>query len=167
MIFRARLDLGLKDFASGAFACILPWNRRRLEDDIGKLTPDPEEAFVGLSVRSGFDILLEALDLPEGSEVLVSAITIPDMGRIIRAHGLVPVPVDVDAMTLEPIPAALERAFSPRSRALLVAHLFGAQLRLEESLRFAREKGLLFLEDCAQSYVPGSFLGNRRATFGC
>ncbi|HEY8798251.1 MAG TPA: DegT/DnrJ/EryC1/StrS family aminotransferase, partial [Candidatus Dormibacteraeota bacterium] len=48
------------------------------------------------SVRSGFHLLLDALDLAAGDEVLVSAITHPDMVRVIEAHGLVAVPVDLD-----------------------------------------------------------------------
>lgn len=171
MIPRSRLDLSWEDFASAASSCFLTHRRRPLEEAVRAATPDPESAFVALSVRSGFDVLLQALDFPEGTEVLVSAINIPDMGRIIRAHGLVPVPVDIDPATLEPLPASLEEALSPRSRALMVAHLFGAQLSLEGSRRFAKEHGLVFLEDCAQSYEPGSFWGEagsdvRMVSFG-
>ncbi len=53
-----------------------------------------------LSVRSGFDLLLEALALPHGSEVLVSAIMHPGMVRDIVARGLIAVPVDLDPGTL-------------------------------------------------------------------
>ena len=55
-----------------------------------------------LSVRSAWDLLLHVLAWPAGSEVIVSAITHPDMITILRAHGLVPVPVDVDLDTLAP-----------------------------------------------------------------
>lgn len=56
---------------------------------------------VGLCLyRTGFDLLLQSLRLPKGSEVLCSAITIPDMLYVIRSHGLVPVPVDLDPKTL-------------------------------------------------------------------
>ena len=46
--------------------------------------------------------MLEALALPAGSEVLVSAVTHPDMIRILEAHELVAVPVDLDTATLAP-----------------------------------------------------------------
>ena len=160
MIFRGRLDLGWRDFAFAATACLRSHNRAELEDRIRQAIASPEDAFICLSVRSGFDIFLQALALPAGSEILVSAITIPDMGRIIRAHDLVPVPVDVDPATLEPIPGSLEKALSPRTRAVLVAHLFGAQLSLDESRQFARDHDLHFLEDCAQAYAPGSYVGH-------
>jgi perosamine synthetase len=44
--------------------------------------------------------LLQTLKLPAGSEILCSAITIPDMIYIIKYHNLVPVPVDIHADTL-------------------------------------------------------------------
>ena len=50
---------------------------------------------------TGFDLLLQTLKLPAGSEILCSAITIPDMIYLVRHHGLVPVPVDLDVATLE------------------------------------------------------------------
>ncbi len=53
------------------------------------------------------------------------AITHPDMVAIVAAHGLVPVPVDIDTATMAPTLASLHRAISPQARALVVAHLLG------------------------------------------
>ena len=160
MIVRARLDLSWPDFAFAATSCLLPGRCDELEDRVRRAFPDGDEALVCLAVRSGFDALLGALDLPAGSEVLLSAVTIPDMPRIVRAHGLVPVPVDVDPESLAPDLDALGRATSPRSRVLVVAHLFGAVSELGPARAFARTHGLLFVEDCAQSYIPGRFRGS-------
>lgn len=160
MIPRARLDLSWSDLAFGAVACFLPGRRERLEARIRRALPGGEEGLITLSVRSGFDLLLEALSLPAGSEVLLSVITVEDMARIVRARGLVPVPVDVDPDTLAPDPAALEAATSDRSRVLVAAHLFGGVSDLGAARAFARERGLVFVEDCAQAYVPGRFLGS-------
>lgn len=160
MIPRARLDLSWSDFAFAGLSCVLPGRRDELDRSIRAVFPDGEEALLCLAARSGFDLLLSALDLPRGSEVLLSAITVPDIVGIVRAHGLVPVPVDVVPETLDPEPAALERALSPRSRVLVAAHLFGAVSDLGPSRVFARKHGLLFVEDCAQSYVPGRFHGH-------
>lgn len=160
MILRARLDLSWPDLAYAALSCVLPARRDALEERIRGAFPEPDHALVCLSVRSGFDLLLDALGLPEGSEVLLSAVTVPDMARIVRAHGLVPVPVDLDTDTLTPTADALVAAHSPRARVLVVAHLFGAVSDFEEARAFARRNGLLFVEDCAQSYVPGRFSGS-------
>jgi dTDP-4-amino-4,6-dideoxygalactose transaminase len=107
---------------------------------------------VCLSVRSGFDLLLEALALAPGDEVACSAITHPDMVRILEAHGLQPLPVDVDPETLAPRVDALERAITPRTRVLVVAHLFGSRVALEPLSEIARRHDVLVVEDCAQSF---------------
>jgi dTDP-4-amino-4,6-dideoxygalactose transaminase len=46
----------------------------------------------------------------------------------------------------------LEAALTPRTRVVLVAHLFGGRMDLDPVLRFARERGLLLVEDCAQAF---------------
>ena len=114
--------------------------------------PAPGSALACYSVRSGFHLLLTALDLPLGSEVLFSAVTHPDMPRIAVHHGLVPVPVDLAPETLAPGPAALARCITPRSRLLVVAHLFGGHVHLAPLAAICRERGILLVEDCAQSY---------------
>lgn len=103
------------------------------------------------SVRSAFELLLDALDLDEGSEVLMSAITHPDMARIVERHGLVPVPVDLDLETLQPRADFLERALTSRTRVLVVAHLFGSRADLGSAIAFCRPHELVLVEDCAQA----------------
>ncbi len=159
MIFRAHLDLTASDVAYGLAATVRGGDRAALEGRVRAALPDGDRGVVCLSVRSGFDLLLSALALPEGSEVLMTAVTVPDMVRVVRAHGLVPVPVDIDPVTLAPHPEALARAVGPRARVLVAAHLFGAVSDLEPARAVAREHGLVFVEDCAQSWVPGGFSG--------
>jgi perosamine synthetase len=113
-------------------------------------------------VRSAFELLLDALALDEGSEILLSAITHPDMARIVSRHGLVPVPVDLDLETLQPRGELLERAVTERTRALVVAHLFGARVDLDEAIAFSRRHGLLLIEDCAQTLRSAQDTGDER-----
>lgn len=105
-----------------------------------------------LSVRSAFDLALEALAFEPGDEVAVSAITHPDMIRVLEAHGLRALPVDVDPDTLTPRADLLERLIGPRTRVLLVAHLFGARVDLEPLAEVSRRHDLVLIEDCAQSF---------------
>lgn len=90
-----------------------------------------------LSVRSGFDLLLEAFGLPPQSEVLISAITIPHMVRIVKEHDLVPVPLDLDLKDPAPRVDVLRRAVTPATRVIVVAHLFGGRVSLEPVLELA------------------------------
>ena len=109
------------------------------------------DGIVCLSVRSGFDLLLEALQLEPGDEVAFSAITHPDMVRIAEARGLRVLPVDLDLKSLAPDSQALERALGPRTRLVVVAHLFGGLADLGHAAALARRHGIVVVEDCAQS----------------
>lgn len=113
-----------------------------------------------LSVRSGFDALLTALNLEEGSEVLVSAITIKDMGRILADHGLIPVPVDIDMVRLELDLGSLAAAITKNTRAILVAHLFGSLMKMDDIIAFAKKYKLLVIEDCAQAFMGSRYRGH-------
>jgi dTDP-4-amino-4,6-dideoxygalactose transaminase len=160
MIPRKRLDIGWTDLLFGIAACLWPGHRDSMRHRLERLWSPQGHGLAFLSVRSGFDALLSVLDLPRGSEVLVSAITIRDMTRILEEHGLVPVPVDLDMRTLAVDPESLARAVTPRSRAILVAHLFGSRMPLEPVLSAAREHGLFVIEDCAQAYCADPYRGH-------
>jgi perosamine synthetase len=161
MIPRKRLDIGWSDLLFGISRCLWPGDRERAHHRLERLWSPEGSGLACLSVRSGFDALLSVLDLPRGSEVLVSAITIRDMTRILEEHGLVPVPVDLDMRTLAVDLDSLARAVTPRSRAILVAHLFGSRMPLEPVLIAAREHGFFVIEDCAQAYCADDYRGNR------
>jgi perosamine synthetase len=111
------------------------------------------EVLATLSVRSGLDLLLTALALPTGSEVILSGWTIPDMARIVRAHGHVPVPIDCDDATLAPTPEALAAALTPATRVAIVAQLFGASLDLAPFARVCRAHGVVLVDDDAQGFT--------------
>src|SRR5215211_7023527 len=160
---RHRLDLPAGDIFFGVLACGRMWERERLETEISDLCSLGDEGLVCLSVRSGWDLWLEAQGLRAGDEVLVSAITHPDMIRIIRSKGLRAIPVDIDPETLAPQPWMLEAALTPRTRVVLVAHLFGGRMDLRPVVSFAREHGLPLVEDCAQALQGPDSMGGSPA----
>jgi dTDP-4-amino-4,6-dideoxygalactose transaminase len=85
------------------------------------------------------------------------------MVRIIRAHGLRAVPVDIDPHTLAPHPSTLVAALTSRTRVLMVAHLFGGCMDLGPVAGFARENGLILVEDCAQAFQGPGRVGDPAA----
>lgn len=150
MWIRKRLDIGWTDLAAGLLNCCRPWQRSELQSAVERAWGP--QTLACLSVRSGLDLLLASLRWPPGGEVLVSALTVPDVPRIIREHGLVPIPVDLDAATLGPNLYGLRRAITPATRGLVVAHLMGGRCDLAPFLQTAREHGLFVIEDCAQAF---------------
>lgn len=162
MIPRKRIDIDLRDLARGLTFCCVPGNAARDRAWIESQW-DSRSNLACLSVRSGLDALLATLALPRGSEVLMSAVNISDMARIIEAHGLVAVPVDIDMRTLEVPVANLERAATARTRALLIAHLFGSRMPLQGIAEFCNKNKCLLIEDAAQAYTGDGWRGEARA----
>jgi dTDP-4-amino-4,6-dideoxygalactose transaminase len=163
MIPRKRLDIGWTDLLRGIGFCLGSTDLEKAERTLQGAWPGGDASLACLSVRSGFDALLQVLDFPGGSEILVSALTIRDMPRIVQEHGLVPVPVDLDVRELAVRRESLDRAVTPRTKAILVAHLFGSRMPLDPVIRFAEEHGLLVIEDCAQAFAGPETLGDPRS----
>jgi dTDP-4-amino-4,6-dideoxygalactose transaminase len=160
---RHRIDIGLRQFLYALSACIWARDAQRLSARlVGGWSPSGN-GIACRSVRSGFHLLLDALDLTAGDEILVSAITHPDMVRIIEAHGLVPVPVDLEIGTLAPRLDLAERLVTRKTRAILVAHLFGGRFDMGATVAFARRHRLLLWEDCAQAFTGAGDTGDPSA----
>jgi perosamine synthetase len=153
---RHRLDIRLRDFAYALFAGAWACGAERLSSRLESSWSPAGQALACRSVRSGFHLLLEELRLPAAGEVLVSAVTHPDMVRILEAHGLVAVPIDLDLATLAPRLELAELLVTPRTEAVLVAHLFGGRLDMAPIAAFAKCHHLRLWEDCAQAFTgPG------------
>jgi perosamine synthetase len=160
---RHRLDIGSRHYLYALTACLWARDARRLSARLAGLWSPSGNGVACRSVRSGFHLLLAALDLTAGDEVLVSAITHPDMVRIIEAHGLVPVPVDLEVGTLAPDIDRAERLVTPKTRAILVAHLFGGRFDMQATVGFAKRRRLLLWEDCAQAFTGAGDTGDPSA----
>ncbi len=96
---------------------------------------------------------LAALDLAPGDEVVTTPIT--DMGAItpILYQGAVPVFADVDPRSLNVTARTIEAVLSPRTKAIIVTHLFGNPCAMDEILALADEHGIPLIEDAAQAYL--------------
>jgi dTDP-4-amino-4,6-dideoxygalactose transaminase len=108
----------------------------------------------GIGCASGTDALLlplKALNLQPGDEVVTTAFTFFATAGAIHNAGGRPVFVDIDPVTFNISPAAIEAAITPRTRAIIVVHLFGQMCAMEQILPIAARHGLPVIEDGAQS----------------
>lgn len=107
-----------------------------------------------IACASGTDALLlpiRALDLAPGDEVIAPAFTFFATAGAIHNAGGTPVFADIEAGTFNISPEAIEAAVTPRTRAIVVVHLFGQMAPMERILPIARKHGLAIIEDGAQS----------------
>jgi perosamine synthetase len=162
MIPRGAPYIGWADLFAAVAHCGLPGDAKAAQRSIESLWAPNTVA--SLSVRSGLDALLHVLAFPRGSEIIVSAITIPHVVDILLEHGLVPVPVDIDLPTLSIDADDVRSAITPRTKAILVAHLFGSRMPLDEVVAVARDHALPLFEDCAQANDGSTWRGHPGAT---
>ena len=96
-------------------------------------------------------IAMMALDLKPGDEVIVPAFTFIATAEVIALLKLKPIMVDVDAETFNLTPEAVERAVTPRTRAVVPVHLFGQSCDMEPIMKIAAQHNLFVIEDTAQA----------------
>lgn len=108
-----------------------------------------------LGVGNGTDALeiaLESLDLPKNSEVLVQANSFIATSEAVTRSGLNVVFVDVDPDTLQICLTDLERKITPNTTAVIVVHLYGNPVDVDEVNKICATKKLKIIEDCAQAH---------------
>lgn len=96
-------------------------------------------------------IALMALGLEPGDEVIVPAFTYVATAEVIALLRLTPVMVDVDADTFNTTADLIEKAITPRTKAVVPVHLFGQSCDMQPILDLAEKHNLYVIEDNAQA----------------
>ena len=134
-----------------------------LEERVAALTGVRHAVAVN-SGTSAIWILLSALGIGPGDEVIVPGFTfVASMSAIVYA-GATPVLAEVDdTFTLDPID--VEARITPNTRAILAVHMLGAPCDLDALSALAARHGLVLIEDAAQAF-GGSYHGRRLGSIG-
>jgi dTDP-4-amino-4,6-dideoxygalactose transaminase len=103
-----------------------------------------------------------ALDLPPGSEIMVPSYTFFATCLAMRFFGYVPIFIDIDPRTACFDLEDAKRKLTKRTRALCVMHSWGLPCEMDRIAEFAKEKGLILLEDAAHAHgasMRGKMMG--------
>lgn len=103
--------------------------------------------------------------LKPGDEVITVAAGFPTTVNPIIQNGLIPVFVDVDLETHNIKVSELEKAYSPKTKAVMIAHTLGNPFDLEAVCDFCRKHDLYLVEDCCDA-VGSKYNGKMVGTFG-
>lgn len=120
-----------------------------------------------VGLNSGLDALIlavRALGIKAGDEVIVPANTYIASVLGITENGATPVFVEPDQY-YNIDPDKIEQAITPRTKAILVVHLYGQACRMDKIMEIAQRHNLPVIEDCAQSH-GATFNGQKTGTFG-
>ena len=96
-------------------------------------------------------IALMALELKESDEIIVPSFTYVATAEVIALLKLQPVMVEVDENTFNVTAEIIERAITPRTKAIVPVHLFGQSCDMEPIMRLAEKHNLFVIEDNAQA----------------
>jgi len=121
-----------------------------------------------VSVGSGTDaiyLVLKALEIGAGDEVVTVSHTAVNTVLAISKAGATPVLVDIDPETFCLDPNALAEVTSDRTRAIMPVHLYGHPADMDAIMDFAGKRGLPVIEDCAQAHGAG-YRGKKVGTIG-
>lgn len=121
-----------------------------------------------VGVGNGLDalhLLLRAAGIGPGDEVIVASNTFIATWLAVDMVGATPVPVEPDPATHNLDPNLVEQAITPRTRAVLVTHLYGQPADLDPLLDLCRKHGLKLFEDAAQAH-GARYKGQRLGAHG-
>ncbi len=108
-----------------------------------------------VGVSSGLDalsLIMRALGIGEGDEVIVPAHTFIATWLAVSHAGARPVPVDIDPDTYTIDPGRVAEKITGRTRAILAVHLYGMPADMDPLAKIARGRGILLVEDAAQAH---------------
>ncbi len=121
-----------------------------------------------LGVSNGLDALiisLKAVGISDGDEVLVPSNTYIASVLAVSSTGAKPVLVEPDIRTYTIDPKNIERAITPKTKAIIPVHLYGQSCDMSSIMEIARKNDLKVIEDCAQAH--GSIYAQKRVgSFG-
>ena len=122
----------------------------------------------GVAVCNGsaaLDAALAALDLGPGDEVIMPTFTIISCASAVSRLGAIPVLVDCEPDTWNMDASAIEARITPKTRAIMVVHLYGLPVDMDPILDIARRHNLGIIEDAAEM-IGQTYRGQPCGSFG-
>jgi len=129
---------------------------QRFEREFADFIGSDVQALAVNSATAGLHLVLEAFGIGPGDEIITTPYTFTATAGVVRHLGADPVFVDIDPKTFNLDPAKIERAITPRTRAIIPVHFAGLACDMQPIIEIARRHGLKILEDAAHA-LPATY----------
>lgn len=117
------------------------------------------------SCTSALEMAMVLADIGPGDEVILPSFTFTSTANVVALYGSVPVFVDVDPLTMNIDPAAIQQAITPRTKVIMPVHYAGVGCKMDEIMALANQHGIWVVEDAAQG-IFASYKGKALGTWG-
>lgn len=125
----------------------------------------PDQVAAVNSCTAALHVSMVAAGLEPGSEVITTPLTFCATVNAIIHAGLKPVLADIDPVSHNIDPAAIEAAITPRTGAIVPVHFAGRACQMDAIMTIAHKHGLLVIEDCAHA-IETEYHGCKTGNFG-
>ncbi|MEZ6124070.1 MAG: DegT/DnrJ/EryC1/StrS family aminotransferase [Planctomycetaceae bacterium] len=144
-LLRQVIESGTLTSTKGAFV-------KQLETEFAKKLGS-KFAYACASGTAAIHCAVAAINPNPGDEIITTSIT--DMGGLtpIIYQGAIPVFADVCPVTYNVTAKTIEKAISPKTKAIIVTHLFGNPCEMADIMELAKKHGIPVIEDCAQAFL--------------
>ena len=149
------LDALAEVLASGTLTATKGAFTKRFEAAVAEMI-GAEHVISCSSGSAAVHVAVAGIDPEPGDEIVTTSIT--DMGALtpILYQGAIPVFADVDPVSMNVTAETVAAVLSPRTKAIIVTHLFGNPCQMDEIMALADERGIPVIEDAAQAYMAQS-----------
>jgi perosamine synthetase len=137
---------------------------KKLEDNFAQITNRKH----GIAVSNGsvaLDLAIAALGISEGDEVIMPTFTIISCASAIVRAGAIPVLVEADGITWNMDVSAIEGKITPRTKAIMVVHIYGLPVDMDIVMAIAEKYKLKVIEDAAE-LIGQTYKGKPCGSFG-
>lgn len=114
---------------------------------------------------AALDIAVKALNLQKGDEVIAPSFTIISSVQSLVTNDLIPILLDCDFSTFNINPSEIEAKITPKTKAIMVVHLYGLTVDMDIVIEIAKKYNLKIIEDSAQMHGQ-EYKGKKCGSFG-
>jgi dTDP-4-amino-4,6-dideoxygalactose transaminase len=129
---------------------------KRFEEEFAAFMGEGVKAVAVNSATAGLHLALEAVGVSANDEVITTPYTFTASAEVVRYLGADPVFVDIDPRTFNIDPTKIEKAITPRTKAIIPVHFAGLACEMDSLKAIARKNGLMIVEDAAHA-LPATF----------
>ncbi len=122
----------------------------------------------GVAVSNGtvaIHLALKVLGIGQGDEVIIPDLTFAATINAVLHTNATPVIVDIDKNDWNIFPAEIEKAITPKTKAIIPVHIYGQPCDMDSIMKIAKDNNLFVIEDCAEAH-GSEYKGKKVGSFG-